>query len=273
MTADEVTTALLELHEPKIDFTVSNLDRSNARTNGFYRFGAPGQHEIFLYGKNFTTDDALFWTAMHEYAHHIMVTERGATGTRSHTNAFWAVLHELAGIAEAKGLYTNPAKAEGMAAVNTNLTDLIRQSGELLKSIGRALIEAQTTCKKAGVRFEDYVMRDLKQTLPWATMCMKAAGYDLPAELGEENIKMVAAIKSGEERAAVVDSLEGELSPHQIKAARAAVNKPEDVAARLELERKRLAHTIANLSDRLEEVEAALENVRGKGSENAGDWA
>jgi hypothetical protein len=267
MTDAEVKAALLELHECKVDFTVSNWDRANKRVNGFYKYGATSdQHEIFLYGRNFKTDDQLFFTAMHEYAHHIMITEKGATGSRSHTNAFWATLHELAGIAEAKGLYTNPVKAEGMAAVDANLTDLIRQSGEILKAIGRALIEAQAACNQAGVRFEDYVMRDLKQTLPWAQMCMKAAGYDLPAELGAENIKTVAAIKSGDERAAVVASLEGELSPHQVKAARAAANKPEDVVQRLELEKKRLAKTISHLVTRLDEVEAALAQVAEGGS-------
>lgn len=260
MNQDEVKAALIELHESKADFTLIFSGKSNARINGFYRVNS---HEIVIHNRNFTSDEAMFMTAMHEYAHHIMTTERGATGSRSHTNAFWACVHELAGIAEAKGYYTNPAKSEAMAGVDAKLTDLIKESGEIIKQIGLALIEAQRICREGGGRFEDYVMRDLKQTMAWATMCMKTAGYDLPAELGAENLKTVAAIKSDDERAAVVASLEGELSPQQVKAARAAANKPEDVVERLEIERKRIAHTIANLSDRLEQVEAALEDARG----------
>lgn len=271
MNQDEVKAALVSLHEPKVEFELAVWDRSNKRVNGLYK---PASRSIVIYAKNFTSDNALFFTAMHEYAHHIMVTEKGATGSRSHTNAFWATLHELAGIAETKGLYQRAASAEAMVPIDKNLTDLLRQSGEILKQIGRALIEAQRACEASGVRFEDYVMRDLKQTLPWAKACMTAAGYDLPADLGAENIKMVSAIKSGDERKATIDALEGELSPHQIKAAKASANKPEDVVERLELERTRLAKTISHLTDRLDEIESALVQARGGGGEpREEDWS
>jgi chaperonin cofactor prefoldin len=263
MTSEEIKAALLELHEPKVDFELEVTGRANKRSNGLY---FPARHAIKLYDKNFTADNPLFWTAMHEYAHHIMVTEKGATGSRSHTNAFWAVVHELAAIAESKGLYQRAAAAESMAEVDKTLTDLLKQSGEILKAIGRALIEAKKTCDKSGVRFEDYVMRDLKQSMPWATMCMQAAGYDLPAELGAENIKTVAAIKNGDERAATIEALEGDLSPQQVKAAKAAANKPADVVQRLEEERKRLARTISHLTNRLDEVESALASARDGGT-------
>jgi hypothetical protein len=186
---------------------------------------------------------------------------RPCTGSRCHTVAFWATLHDLAGIAEGKGLYTRAASAEAMAPVNATLTDLIKQSGEILKAIGRALIEAKTTCDKNGVRFEDYVMRDLKQTLPWATMCMKAAGYDLPAELGAENIKLAAAIKNNDDRATVTAALEGDLSPLQVKAAQAAAKTPEDLSERLRKELDRITHTIVRLTERQSEISQALEEV------------
>lgn len=264
MNQDQVKAAFVSLHEPKVEFTLAVLDRSNKRVNGLYK---PASHSLVVFAKNFKSENAMFFTAMHEYAHHIMITEKGGSTSRSHTNAFWAVVHELAGIAEAKGLYQRAAAAEGMATIDKNLTDLLKQSGEILKQIGRALIEAQHTCEASGVRFEDYVMRDLKQTMPWAKACMVAAGYDLPAELGAENLKMCASIKSEEERVATVDALEGELSPQQVKAAKAEAKKPEDVVERLEHERMRLVKLISRLTDRLDEVEAALTQARDGPSE------
>lgn len=265
MNQDEVKAALVSLHEPKVEFVLLFSGKSNKKVNGLYK---PATREIVIHNRNFTSDNALFYTAMHEYAHHIMITEKGGSTSRSHTNAFWAVVHELAGIAETKGLYSSASKAEAVASIDKNLTDLLRQSGEILKQIGRALIEAQQACAASGTRFEDYVMRELKQTMPWAKACMAAAGYDLPAELGAENLKMVASIKSEDERAATIDALEGELSPQQVKAAKTETGKPDDVVERLELERKRIAKTISHLTDRLDEVEAALAEAR-EGSSGA----
>ena len=258
MNQDEVKKSLIELHPTKVDFILLFSGKSNARVNGLYK---PGSHEIVLYNRNFTSDNAMFYTAMHEYAHHIMTTEKGARGSRSHTNAFWAVLHELAGIAEAKNLYTSPAKIKEMHPVDASLTALLKQSGEIMKAIGKALIEAQAVCTRNGVRFEDYIQRDLKQTLPWAQACMKAAVYDLPTDIGTENIKAVAAIKNADERAAVVDALEGELSPQQVKAAKAHEKEPVDVIERLEKERSRIAHTVEVLLKRQREVECELKKI------------
>lgn len=258
MNQDQVRAALLELHKPTIDFIVIFSGKSNGRVNAIYK---PASHEIVIHNQNFNSPNALFYTAMHEYAHHIMVTEKGASGSRSHTNAFWATLHDLAGIAEAKGLYQRAAKAEPMAEVNASLVDLIRQSGEILKQIGRALIQAQKICDANGVRFEDYIQRDLKQTLPWAMACMKAATYDLPPELGAENLKTVSTIKDPVSRAAAADALAGELSPQQVKTAKAAKSEPGDPAARIRVELDRITRTISHLVQRQEELSRALEEV------------
>lgn len=259
MNQDEAKKALIDLRPPKVDFTLIYSGKESHQVNGLYK---PASHEIILHNRNFKSDNALFYTAMHEYAHHIMVTEHGATGSRSHTNAFWATLHELANIAEAKGLYVRPAKVKEVATVNATITDLIRQSGEIMKAIGRALVEAQAACAKNGVRFEDYVQRDLKQTLPWAKACMLAAGYDLPAELGAENMKTAAAIKNDDERDAVVVSLEGELSPQQVKAARTSTKEPEDRVERLKMERERIAHSVEHLLERQRELEREIAHLQ-----------
>jgi hypothetical protein len=75
-------------------------------------------------------------------------------------------------------------------------------------------------------------------------------------------MKTAAAIKNEGERAAVIDSLEGELSPQQVKAARANTKEPEDVVARLEKERERIAHSVQHLLERQREVERQIEQLQ-----------
>jgi len=69
---DELKAALVSLHEPKVDFTLIYSGKSNKRVNGLYKLNSK---EILIHNRNFTSDNMLMWTAMHEYAHHIMTTE------------------------------------------------------------------------------------------------------------------------------------------------------------------------------------------------------
>jgi hypothetical protein len=258
MNRNEVKAALEQLRPTKVGFTLIFSGKGNSRVNGLYH---PASHEIVIHNKNFRDSNNLMYTALHEYAHHIMVTEKGGSTSRSHTLAFWATLHELTGMAEGSGLYVNPSRGEAIAPTTTKLENLIAESGRVMRRIGDALLEAAAICEQEGGRFDDYVMRTLKQTMPWAKACMAAAGGAIPEELGTENMKAVAAIKNVEERAAAVDALTGDLSPQQVKAAKRAGEEPADVVARLEKELARISKTIEHLTTREAEIAKALEQI------------
>lgn len=259
MNQDQVKTALIELRPVAKDFTLVFSGRKDGRVNGTYQ---PMTQAIVINNRNFETENDLFFTALHEYAHHIMITEKGAApSSRAHTTAFYAVLHELVGMAEAKGLYENPARKETFTDTTDGLKKLITESGEIMIRIGRALIEAQTVCFEKGARFDDYVMRVLKQTMPWARACMAAAGANFPADLGAENMKMISSVKSEAERETITNALEGSLSPQQVKTARIERNTPDETAERIKKELGRISRTIEMLTRRQRELGKSLEEV------------
>jgi hypothetical protein len=255
MTSDTLKCELSELRPTAVDFTVVFSGKRNKRINGYYR---PATREIIIHNRNFSDDNNLIFTTLHEYAHHIMATEKGAKGPRCHTNEFWSTFHDLLGLAEVKDLYKNPAKKKEFSEATKNLQNLITDSGRIMIEIGKALREAYAICESHGARFEDYVMRTLKQSMTWAKACMAAAGMDLPAELGAENLKSLTAIKDDDKRTAETEALTGDKSPQQVKAARVGDMGHEDPTIRLEKELARITRTIERLTCRKSEIENTL---------------
>jgi hypothetical protein len=268
MNQDQVKEALVALKPTKVDFTLLYSGKKSAKVNGLYK---PATMEIVIHNRNFETDNDLFFTALHEYAHHLNCTEFEGSSGKAHTLKFWSILHTLLGLAEEKGLYKNPAKTEAFAPTTESLRGLITESGRIMREIGSQLIEAQGLCQKNGARFDDYVMRTLKQSMSWARSCMAAAAYKLDDSLGAENMKSVAGIRGDEDRQQAAIALSGEESPQQVKAARKSgqEGESEDAVARLEKEKKRTTTTIEHLQTRLEELERRIEeltNLEEKGT-------
>ena len=74
--------------------------------HGLYK---PDSREIIIHNKNFKNDNEMMYTAIHEYAHHLQFTTAATPiSVRTHTTAFWNLLHTLLFEAEEKGIYTNP---------------------------------------------------------------------------------------------------------------------------------------------------------------------
>ncbi|MBL8967689.1 MAG: hypothetical protein JNG85_11830 [Spirochaetaceae bacterium] len=259
MNQDQVKNALVSLRATKIDFTLIFSGKKSSRVNGLYK---PATKEIVIHNRNFSSDNDLLFTALHEYAHHLNCTEYEGASPRAHTIKFWSILHGLLSCAEASGLYRNPAKEPEFDDTTEALQKLIADSGRIMREIGRLLVEAAALCEKQGARFDDYVMRVLKQTMPWARACMAAAGERIPEDLGAENIKTVAAIKNEDEREAAIDALRSDMSPQQVKVAMRASKEPGDVFERLEKERERITHTIESLAARAKEIEKQLKELK-----------
>jgi hypothetical protein len=258
MNQDRAKEILLSVEDAPLDFTVVFSGKRSKKVNGLYK---PDSREILIHNRNFDDDNLLLYTALHEYAHHLHCCARGGKlSVRSHTAEFWAILHGLLQKAEDKGAYRNVfADAPELDA----LTETIRkkclyEDGALVKELGKLLMEASGVCKKIGARFEDYVDRVLRIPRLAAKTAMKIYQYNVNPSMGADNMKIVAGIANADTREQAAGALLAGRSPDEVKARIVHPEPPVDDHARLAKEKVRLERTIAALSKRLEEVEAAL---------------
>lgn len=261
MNQDQVKEKLLAIEDAPLDFSVIFSGKKSKKVNGLYK---PESREIIIHNRNFTDDNLLLYTAIHEYAHHLHACRRGGKlMARSHTAEFWAILHGLLEKAETVGIYKNVFASSPELE---ELTELIRknyiyENGNLMKDLGKQLLRAQQLCLEIGGRFEDYVDRVLCFPRNAAKLAMKMYQYNLNPSIGAENMKLVAGIRNGEQRMAAEGALLSGKSPDEVKVQ--LVRKPplQDPKEQLEKEKIRLERTIQSLQKRLEEVRRELETV------------
>jgi hypothetical protein len=268
---DQVKEKLLAIEDAPLDFTLVFSGKKSKKVNGLYK---PETREIIIHNRNFDrrnaeesdydADNLLLYTAIHEYAHHLHACAQGGSlSARAHTAAFWAILHGLLEKAESKNIYRN-VFASSPALVE--LTEVIRtkclaENGAVVKDLGEKLLAARELCEKIGGRFEDYIDRVLRIPRLAATTAIKMRQYDLNPAVGADNMRFLAGIRDGEERAAAESALLNGKSPDTVKIETRARKSPpaeEDPKFRLEKEKARLERTINTLRRRLDEVEQAL---------------
>jgi hypothetical protein len=258
MNQDQVKAALLSVEEAPLEFAVVFSGKKSKKVNGLYKSDT---REIIIHNRNFSDENLLLYTAIHEYAHHLHACARGgALSSRAHTAEFWAILHGLLEKAEAKNIYKN---VFDRSPELTELTGRIQkkylyENGSLVKDLGKQLLRANELCTAIGGRFEDYLDRVLRIPRVAARMSMKMYQYDLDPAVGSDNMRFLAGIKNDERRTAAESALKAGKSPDTVKVAVRPQPPEEDSRERLEKEKTRLERTIASLSDRLKEVEAAL---------------
>ncbi|MFQ3547431.1 MAG: hypothetical protein SNJ56_03765 [Termitinemataceae bacterium] len=261
MNQDQVKQQLLAIEEAPLEFSVIFSGKRSKKVNGLYK---PESREIIIHNRNFTDDNLMMYTAIHEYAHHLHACQKGGKlGSRSHTAEFWAILHGLLQKAEAAGIYKNVFSSSPELE---ELTTLIRrhyiyENGNLIKELGKHLLRAQQLCQEIGGRFEDYVDRVLCLPRTAAKMAMKMYQYNLNPSIGAENMKIIAGIKNEEQRMAAESALLSGKSPDEVKVQLARKPVEADPRERLAREKQRLERTIQTLQKRLEEIEQELETV------------
>ncbi|MDR2535158.1 MAG: hypothetical protein LBD29_03890 [Treponema sp.] len=267
MNQDEVKDTLLAIEDAPLDFLLIFSGKKIKTVNGVYK---PESREIIIHNRNFTEDNLLLYTAIHEYAHHLHACSQGGKlSVRSHTTEFWAILHRLLEKAETKGIYKN-VFAESPEL--TDLTKLIRQkylqeNGSLVKDLGMCLLKAHELCTAIGGRFEDYIDRVLRIPRTAATMAMKMYQYNLNTSVGADNMRFLAGIRNEDDRMTAEAALLKGQSPDTVRTEtkRLSLGHPPPTAEapklRLEKEKSRLERTIASLSKRLSEVEQELEHL------------
>ncbi|MDR3276394.1 MAG: hypothetical protein LBT11_04165 [Treponema sp.] len=271
MNQDQVKAALLSIEDAPLDFTVIFSGKKSRKVNGLYK---PESREIIIHNRNFTDagsgDNLLLYTAIHEYAHHLHACSRGGKlSARAHTAEFRAILHSLLEKAEARSVYRNvySGSAELTELTETIRRKYLRENGVLMKELGQSLLKAGELCTAIGGRFEDYVERILCIPHLAADMAIKMYRYDLNPATGPDNMRFLAGLKNGEERAAAEQALLGGKSPDTVKTAVRRPTEPvlpvhapteEAIREKLEKEKQRLERTIGALSKRLTEVEREL---------------
>lgn len=259
MNQDQVKERLLRLDEDVEEFFLIFSGKASKKANGVYH---PDTREIVIHNRNFENDNALIYTAIHEFAHHVHFTTSAVpVGPRAHTLEFRSILHRLLVRAEETGVYRNPfeSDAEFEALTRRLKTEFLERNGEMMKRFGEALIEAERLCASRGARFEDYVERVLSMDRRTATTLMKLHSYDIDPSIGYANMTTVAGLASDEKRTQAEQAFLAGQTPDQVKTAvRAKPEEAEDPIRKLEKERSRIERTIHSLQTKLGEIEERL---------------
>jgi hypothetical protein len=269
MNQDQVKEQLLRLQEDVEEFSLIFSGKSSKKANGVYH---PDTREIIIHNRNFENDNALMYTAVHEFAHHVhFTTSPVPVGPRAHTLEFRSILHRLLVRAEEIGVYLNPfdADPEFQALTRRLKSEFLVRNGTIMKELGEVLIEAERLCRKKGARFEDYVERVLSMDRKTATTLMKFHSYDIDPSLGYNNMATVAGLGSEEKRSQAQEAFLAGESPDMVKMAVRAqpALQEQDPLRKLEKERSRIQRTIRSLQNKLEEIEDRIGTYEATGEE------
>jgi hypothetical protein len=250
---------LLRLKNSSHDFTIVYSGKASKRVDGLYKSES---REIILHTKNFKSDNELLYTAIHEFAHHIQFTESAVpVSTRSHTTEFWHQFHTLLFKAEELGLYTSPFESNREFASLTKRIkeEILKVNGNLMKTLGRLLLEAQSLCEKFHASFGDYLDRVLCLPRTSASTIIKSHLYDLRPEIGFENMRTLTRIGNEEVRRQAQEAILDGQSQEMVKVR--FVNPPKKLTPldTLLAEKQRIQRTIRTLTARLEELERRIE--------------
>lgn len=261
MTNDQIKELLLNIRHSDVDFTVVQSGKKSKRVNGLYK---PESREIILHNRNFTSDNLLIYTAIHEYAHHIhFCSDSPPRSSRAHTRQFRNIFHTMLNQAEEQEIYQGVFELDPRFA---ELTERIRSTfiephGNLMKEFGQALLEAEELCEEIGVRFEDYISRVLSVDRLEAQHIMRVSRSDLPVEIGYTNMKTLARIRDDEMRQEALEKLQSGYTQDMLREQVLVKKKdsgPEDPIETLTREKQRILKTIDTLNGRLEEIEKKM---------------
>ena len=261
MNQDEVKKNLLKLHECKEDFTVMFTGKRSNKVNGLYK---PDTKEILIHNRNFhgsggINDNALFYTAIHELAHHLQFTEHKKKASRVHTALFYSIMHDLADIAEKKGLYKVATDAETDKLVE-EARKISNEIAQLQRKLGDVLSKIEKICLDTGVRYEDVLERKAQIHRNTAAKAYKAFRTNLPETIGADLQEAILNEKDEDTQQAMIKAAQKGKSVEQVKRAKAAPVENEDETVSLIKEKGRIERTINSLNRRLDEVTEQLKS-------------
>ena len=257
MTNEEIKTNLKKLFDCKEDFTVIQTGKKSNKVNGLYK---PDSHEIFLHNKNFGTENELMYTAVHEFTHHYLRTEKGDKGGR-HNSLFWSTFYDFLEKAIELGFYERTRSEE-----TQELIEEAKQIQELIinaqKALGKVLANLYDSCKRNNERIEDVVEHDLQLSRQKAKEYQKMRNTECNSD---EMAKIINSAKNPVVKDMAQKAADGGKTVEQVK--QIAKAKPVDdnleSPESLRREEKRLETTIERLNDRLVQVQETLRSMAG----------
>jgi len=258
---DQVKKALLSIRRSPHDFSVILSGKKSSKVHGLYK---PDSREIIIHNRNFKNDNELMYTAIHEYAHHLQFTTSATpVSARTHTTAFWNLLHTLLFEAEQKGIYDNPFESieEFRSLTREIRSRFLEGSGALMKEFGKLLVRAHELCEKHGTSYPDYLDRVLGLPRTSAAVIIKAHTMDLDPRVGFENMRTLAGIRDERARERAQDELRAGHSPDMVKARYGPAAPPKNKVDALRAERERLQKSIESMRKRLKEIERRLSEL------------
>jgi len=253
---------LLSVEDTEEDFSLIFSGKESKKVDGLYY---PETREIIIHNRNMKDDNALMYTAFHEYAHHLHCTTSPVpVSSRAHTNEFKAIFHRLLIKAEDHSLYTPIFRTDSafIALTEKIKTRFLKENGKLMKEFGAVLLEAVKLCEQRGVSFEDYAERVLGVGKSDAANIMKIYSMDVGPDIGYENMKTLSRIKDPQARAFAEEGLLEGKSPAMVKTelgSRQRAGEERDPEKELLKEKKRIERTIRSLEDRLDVINRKLE--------------
>lgn len=249
-------------------FTLVFSGKKSKKVDGLYK---PATQEILIHNKNMTGESDLIYTAIHEFAHHVVSCQSGniTLSNRCHTAQFWATFHQLLKRAEETGIYNNPFKSDQTFIQLTRRIkeNFLKKNGAIMKDFAKVLNEARDMCIERHLSFEDYVDRELGMEKTTANTLLRIEKYDVTPTIGYDNMKTVAAMNDDHKREAAVQAfMEGESSASVKTSIIRPVAKVEKVSPvdHLEAEKLKIEKAIESLQKKLQIVDKMIENEKNK---------
>ena len=265
MNQTQVKETLLRLKEDVEEFSVIFSGKKSNKVDGLYK---PDSREIIIHNRNTEDQNAIVYTAIHEFAHHIHVTTSLIpVSRRAHTKEYWAILHGLLEKAEGLKIYINKFKTEpDFQTLTREIKEkFILKNGEMMRDFGKLLQKSYSLCLKYDMSFDDYVDRELGLGRTAAKQLISVYKEDINPVVGYENMKTLTRIKPGEDRIRAEEAFLSGSSPDSVKSQFTSVAAvPEDPVVRLQKEKQRIERSIASFNKRLGEIEKSLFQMTGK---------
>jgi len=262
MNQDQVKDRLLMINPEVSDFTVTFSGKLSKKVDGLYY---PDRKEIIIHNKNFSDDNQLIYTAIHEFAHHVHFLKSSApVSSRSHTIVFYDIFHKMLYRAEELGIYNNifDQVEELRTLTETIKKDFLSRNGQLMKEFGSLLLKAREICRKYNVSFEDYVDRALSLHRNEAKTIMKTFAMDINPEIGYENMKTVAKIKDPDLRKGVEVAFLENKTPDMIRAEIRPEKEFKTRLAFLEEEKRKIEDSLNRLTQKLAKIERDMDSLK-----------
>jgi hypothetical protein len=252
MNQDDVSKNLSSLYNCKHSFTVLFTGKKSRSYNGKYNTAS---REIILNNRNFSNDNLLMYTAIHELAHHVVIAELQVQ--ENHSPLFWATFNGLLREAEKQGLYTRE-RPKGIVELIEEAKVLDVEIARLKEKLGETLKRLNEACEREGVRYEDVIDHDLKMKRSTAKKALEIHSVGIPADMGSDMQALIQSQKGTEAREALIQLAQEGQTIEELKHLMKSQDKPSDLEKK-EKERKRILKTIDSLQKRLWEIDLELE--------------